>query len=74
MALVVRVDAALCHGAGACVRRAPGTFSLSAERRSIVAEHPRDDEAAIRAAANACPYFAIEVGETDDVLPDEALD
>jgi ferredoxin len=67
MALVVRVDHALCQGAGACVRRAPGTFSLSGERRSIVADQPRDDEATIRAAADACPFFAIEVGETDSL-------
>lgn len=61
MALEIRVDHAVCQGAGACVRRAPGTFSLSAERRSLVAERPRENDAVIRAAANACPFFAIEI-------------
>lgn len=60
MARVIRVDRSVCQGAGACARRAPGTFTLDAGRRSVVAEHPRDDDAAIRAAAQACPFFAIE--------------
>jgi ferredoxin len=63
MALEVTVDRNACRGSRACVRRAPGTFSLDASRRSVVAESPRDDEAAIREAAAACPFFAIRVRE-----------
>lgn len=65
MALVIRVDPARCHGAGACVRRAPGTFSLGPDRRSRVAVRPGDDDDVIRDAAHACPYFAIEVEAPD---------
>jgi ferredoxin len=61
--LHVRVDRSACRGAGSCARRAPGTFSLDAEHRSVVAAHPRDPADAIRAAAQACPFFAIEVGD-----------
>ena len=48
----VHVDRDACHSARACVRRAPGTFSIDAER-----------ESAIREAAAACPFFAITVKE-----------
>jgi len=65
MALRIRVDHARCQGAGVCVRRAPGSFSLGPDRRSRVEDPPRDDDAAIRDAANACPFFAIEVHAPD---------
>jgi len=44
-----------------CVRRAPGTFSLDERRKSLVASEPCDPEAVIRAAAAACPHFAITI-------------
>ena len=59
--LEIRVDRSACRGAGACARRAPRTFSLDAQRRSVVADRPGDAEAEIRAAADACPFFAILV-------------
>lgn len=59
--LEIRAERAACKGARACVRRAPGTFSLDAEHRVVVAAEPRDAEAAILDAARACPSFAIEV-------------
>ena len=63
MPLRVHVDRSLCHGSAQCVRRAPRTFSLDDERRSVVAELPGDPEDVIREAAGACPFFAIEVKE-----------
>lgn len=68
MPIEIRIDRNACQGAGACVRRAPGTFTLDAERRSRVIDPPGDDEATIRRAAAACPYFAIDV--TDRPAPD----
>jgi ferredoxin len=62
--LEVRVDRAACRGSRACTRRAPGTFSIDAEGRSVVAQRPTDGEERIREAAAACPFFAIEVRET----------
>lgn len=61
----IRVDRDACRGSGACVRRAPGTFRLDGERRSVVEESPRDPLETIRAAAEACPFFAITVEEID---------
>lgn len=63
MILEVRVDRSACHGSRFCVRRAPATFSLDAEGKAVVAEEPADPEEAIREAARACPFFAIEVRE-----------
>jgi ferredoxin len=59
--LEVTADRAACKGARACVRRAPASFSLDAQRRVVVAHVPGDAEDAILAAARACPNFAIEV-------------
>lgn len=64
MPLDIHVDRDVCRAARACVRRAPRTFSLDAEGKSTVAVSPGDDEASIREAANACPFFAIEVRES----------
>lgn len=64
MTIGIRIDRAVCQGAGACVRRAPHTFALDEGRRSHVLDPPGDDEATIRSAANACPFFAIEVVAT----------
>jgi len=59
--LDIRVDRSACRGAMSCVRRAPGTFSLDERRKSLVASEPCDPEAVIRAAAAACPHFAITI-------------
>jgi ferredoxin len=61
--LEVRIDRDACHGSGSCARRAPGAFSLDGERKAVVADPPREPPEAIRAAAAACPFFAIEVRE-----------
>jgi len=59
--LRIHADRAACKGARACVRRAPGTFSLDAQRRVIVAPALDDADEAILDAARACPNFALEV-------------
>ena len=64
MGLEIRVDRKACQGARICVRRAPGTFSLDDEKKSVVADTPAEDKTTIREAANACPFFAIEVRES----------
>ena len=64
--LVVRVDRDACTGARACALRAPGTFSLDAERKAVVAQPPGDPEEAILAAARSCPNFAIELEQDGD--------
>jgi ferredoxin len=63
MSLEIHVDRTACRGSRSCTRRAPRTFSLDGEGKSVVADRPRDPEDAIRAAAGACPFFAIEVRE-----------
>lgn len=65
MDLVVRIDRTACHGSGACARRAPGAFALDAERKAVLRDPPRESPQAIRAAAAACPFFAIEVSDED---------
>lgn len=59
--LEIRVDLAACHGARACVRRAPETFALDAQRKVVVAAQPGDADAAIADAVRACPNFALEL-------------
>ncbi len=59
--LSIEIDRAACQGEKACVKRAPRTFSLDRERKAIASSEPGDDEATIRAAAQACPHFAITV-------------
>lgn len=57
----MRIDRSACRGSGSCARRAPGAFSLDLERKAVACEDPTESEDAIRAAAAACPFFAIEV-------------
>lgn len=64
MPLEIQIDRNACQGAKACVRRAPRTFSLDREGKSVAARPPGDDDAVIREAAQACPHFAIEVSES----------
>ena len=59
--LEVHVDRDACTGARACALRAPGTFSLDADRKAVVADPPGDGEESILAAARSCPNFAIEL-------------
>jgi ferredoxin len=66
--LVIQADRNLCKGARACVRRAPATFSLDAQRRVVVAAAPRDAVQTIVDAARACPNFALSVRRGDERL------
>jgi ferredoxin len=66
--LRIQADRGACRGARACVRRAPRTFSLDAERRVIVAREPGDADEAILEAARACPNFVLEVFRSDERL------
>ncbi len=59
--LDVRVDRAACRGSRVCVRRAPRSFRIDPEGRAVAVAPPGDDDAAVLAAARACPNFAIEV-------------
>lgn len=59
--LEVEVDREACRGARACVRRAPGTFSVDAARKAVATRPPGDPEEAVLDAARACPNFAIAV-------------
>jgi ferredoxin len=59
--VAITAERTSCRGARACVRRAPATFSLDAQRRVVVAAEPGDGLDAILDAARACPNFAIEV-------------
>ncbi|MGI9589970.1 MAG: ferredoxin [Myxococcota bacterium] len=61
----IRIDRAACRGSGACATRAPASFRLDAEHRSQVIDPAGDPEATVRAAAAACPAFAITLEEED---------
>jgi ferredoxin len=66
--VVITAERSSCRGARACVRRAPATFSLDAQRRVVVAAEPGDRLDAILDAARACPNFAIEVRRAGEQL------
>jgi ferredoxin len=66
--LEISAERAACKGARACVRRAPATFSLDAQRRVVIAPAPGDALEAILDAARACPNFAIEVKRSGERL------
>ena len=63
-ALAIRVDRAACRGSRACIARAPATFALDDHDRSTVVRPAGDPEPAVRAAAAACPTFAITIEES----------
>ena len=63
MPLEVHVDRSACRGSMSCVRRAPATFSLDAERRSVPLNPAPDPEPVLREAAESCPFFAIQLRE-----------
>ncbi len=60
-ALEITADRDACRGARACVRRAPATFSLDAQRKVVIAARPGDSDQAVVDAARACPNFALRV-------------
>lgn len=62
---VIHVDRTACRGSGACAQRAPETFQLDTEHKSVVIAPRGDPEASVRAAAAACPAFAITLEETE---------
>jgi ferredoxin len=59
--LEVSVDRAACRGSRECVRLAARAFALDAEGRARVRDAAAEPDAALVAAARACPRFAIEV-------------
>jgi ferredoxin len=59
--LEVSVDRTACRGSRECVRRAPRAFALDGQRRATVRDAAAEPEAALLAAARACPRFAIQV-------------
>ncbi len=61
----IHIDRSACRGSAACIARAPATFALDAAQRSTVADPAGDPEPAIRAAARACPTFAITIEEPE---------
>jgi ferredoxin len=60
-ALEVRVDRDACRGAGECAFRAPASFHLDDENRSVVRNPAGDPPQTVIAAARSCPHFAIAV-------------
>ena len=61
MKFEIDVDRDSCRGVGDCVRLAPGTFSLDAQNKVVVDAASDEPEDQVRAAANACPFFVLEV-------------
>ena len=59
MKRTIEVDRGACLGARACIRRAPASFSLDAERKAVVAATPGDPVQALEAAVAGCPNFAL---------------
>ena len=66
--LEITIDRDRCRGAAECLYRAPGTFALDGQRKSIVTDPTGDDEDTILAAARSCPNFAIEVKREGEKL------
>ena len=63
MLLKLHVDQTLCRGARVCIQHAPGSFAIGADGRAAPVEAPQDSADEQRAAAAACPFFAIEIQE-----------
>ena len=55
------VDRELCIGAATCIAVAPGVFELDGENKAIVLDPHAQDDATVRAAAEACPVLAISL-------------
>lgn len=59
--LEIRIDVAVCRGAGECAYRASRTFELGTDSRARVIDSEGDEPEVIVAAARCCPNFAIAV-------------
>lgn len=59
----IKLDRAVCIGAGSCVALAPETFGLDEENLVYLKEDgtPYDNLEEVIAGAQSCPVFAIEV-------------
>ncbi|MFB9316947.1 ferredoxin [Cryptosporangium minutisporangium] len=56
------MDRDRCQGSGACLFHYSITFGLDADDRVVLGDD-RDPEAALRAAADACPTQAISLAD-----------
>jgi ferredoxin len=64
----IMLDVPVCQAYGLCVMEAPDFFEIDEEAdKARLLKHTAtgDDAAAVRAAATACPVFAISLGEGD---------
>ena len=61
--LEIRIDRERCMGSGSCQFHAPATFDLDDECKAVVLRASRDEERAIRNAAEGCPTRAIALVE-----------
>jgi ferredoxin len=59
--LTIDIDRSACCGSCECLRLAPRTFALDAERKAVVRDGGGDIESVVLAAARACPNFAVRV-------------
>jgi ferredoxin len=66
--LEVHVDREACRGAGECALRAPQSFRLDDESRSVPRTSVGDPPEILLAAARSCPHFAITVRRGDRVV------
>ena len=62
MTIRVVADRERCQGSGSCLFHAPNTFDQDDTTKVVVLD-TRDPDAAIRAAAQACPSGAITIEE-----------
>jgi ferredoxin len=61
--LLVSIDRSRCLGAALCCFHAPATFDVDEDDMRVVLLDGRDDDAAIRNAAEACPNNVISMTE-----------
>ncbi|HTO40817.1 MAG TPA: ferredoxin [Rhizomicrobium sp.] len=61
----IRLDRPRCIGAENCARYAPATFDLQ-DGQVVLLPEPHDNEAALRAAAAACPMQVIHLEPTKE--------
>jgi|GEM_PF-860474 len=64
----IRLDRPRCIGAENCARYAPATFDLQ-DGQVVLLPGPHDDEAALRAAADACPMQVIHLEPRKENAP-----
>ena len=60
----ITVDRTRCQGAGLCLFHAPLTFDQDDDCKVVLLDG-RDDDEAVRAAAEACPQRAITLTERE---------